>query len=544
MHKSNLFLTASFSIYFIAISCGPKILPLKGDPIATTLSGDFVKKQPLTSDQIKSWAHLDAIADTVPGISLDKAYALIGNAPMTPVVVGVLDSGVDINHEDLKDVIWKNTKEIPGNHVDDDKNGFIDDVYGWNFLGNILKEQTEETRIVKNGNPSSPLYDKAKVLFDKNADEAKSGLREVKMFASRVRVADSIMTAKLGKSDYTIEEVKAFLDKTDDQSIFALCSPLVRIGLPVSELKSELQEGLDHFNTQLGYNFNLDYNGRAVLNDNPDDFSVTTYGDANVMGPDVKETLHGTHVAGIIAANRNNNLGIKGVAAPAKILVVRTIPDGDEYDKDVALSIRYAVDKGAKVINASFGKHFSPHLDKIKEAILYAASKDVLIVHAAGNESANADEDPSYPTDTYSGEEYARNFLNIGALSPTYGSELVANFSNYGKNTVDIFAPGVQIWSTKPGNDYEFLSGTSMASPEVAGLAALIRSLYPKLSAVQVKTIIIDSGLRYEGKVLVGGEDQKEKDFSEICKSGKIVNAYNAILLANKVARGEVKLKK
>ena len=219
-------------------------------------------------------------------------------------------------------------------------------------------------------------------------------------------------------------------------------------------------------------------------------------------------------------------------------MVVRAVPDGDEYDKDIALAIRYAVDNGAKVLNTSFGKYYSTHPDWVRDAIKYAASKDVLIVNAAGNEGLNLDESEVYPNDqTKTGAEYANNVLTVGALNYKYGGELVANFSNYGKSNVDVFAPGVKIWSTTPLNTYEFLQGTSMASPEVAGVAATIRSYYPNLSANEVKQIIMDSGLSSKTMVMLGGEESNTDNFNNISTSGKMVNMYNAMIMADKRSR-------
>ncbi|MBT8271735.1 MAG: S8 family serine peptidase, partial [Bacteroidia bacterium] len=271
--------------------------------------------------------------------------------------------------------------------------------------------------------------------------------------------------------------------------------------------------------------------------DNPDDFSSKAYGNNNVK-PIKKSESHGTHVAGILAAKRNNGLGVNGVANNAKIMVIRAIPNGDEYDKDVALAIRYAVDNGAKVINTSFGKYYSPHKDKVREAISYAASNDVLIVNAAGNEGIDIDKKDVYPNDaTGVGPEVSDTFITVGALTPKYGSGLVANYSNYGKINVDVFAPGSSIYSSIPENEYKSQPGTSMAAPAVAGLAALIRSQYPSLSASQVKTIILESGLPVKAKVIVGGNTNDVRPYGELSKSGRIANAYNALIMAAKMAR-------
>jgi subtilisin family serine protease len=244
---------------------------------------------------------------------------------------------------------------------------------------------------------------------------------------------------------------------------------------------------------------------------------------------------HGTHVAGIIAAERNNGKGANGVANNVEIMSIRAVPNGDEYDKDIAKAIRYAVDNGATIINGSFGKSYSPHSDWVRDAIKYAAEKDVLIVHAAGNDSKDIDVEPNFPSDNINGTEVADNYISVGALAPKYGSGLVAGFSNYGDKNVDIFAPGAQVYSTTPENEYDTKGGTSMAAPAIAGLAALLRSQYPNLSAVQVKDVILSSGLQLTTKVVVGGDSNDVQPFSNLSKTGRIANVYNALIMASKL---------
>ena len=310
-------------------------------------------------------------------------------------------------------------------------------------------------------------------------------------------------------------------------------------GLPIAELKSEIQQQIEAKNEILKGQEALNIDYRKVLGDNPNDITDTKYGNGNVIGPDKKEALHGTHVAGIVAQTRGNGLGGDGVASNnVEILTVRAVPDGDEYDKDIALAIRYAVDNGAKVINGSFGKSFSPHKDWVFDAIKYAAKKDVLFVHAAGNDAKNIDYADNFPNDSEDKiTEIADNVITVGALNFQYDKNIVARFSNIGKINVDVFAPGVQIYATTPENSYQFLQGTSMASPNVAGVAALIRSYYPKLTAAQVKHILMESGVAIDKDVIVGGNPNDVRPFKELSKTGKIVNAYNAILMANEMAK-------
>lgn len=493
-----------------------------------------LKTTPLKEKDLQRWSHLDLVKDTVPGMSVDKAYAeVLKGKKGTKVIVGIVDSGVDINHEDLKSVIWTNTKEIAGNNIDDDNNGYIDDIHGWNFLGDAIHEQLEMTRIVKRG-PNTPEYSKAKARLE----EELKGLQQDKQQLDMILNAEKAIKSYLKKDDFTLEEVKKI--ETKDQSLLqakAMFSQFLT-GMTKSEFDKEIIDYKDHVYGQLNYNLNVEYDGRKIVGDNPDDINNRKYGNNNVVGPEPKEAKHGTHVAGIVAQVRGNKKGGDGVASSVvEIMAVRAVPDGDEYDKDIALGIRYAVDNGAKVINGSFGKYFSQNKELVIEAIKYAESKDVLLVIAAGNESYDLDVTNKYPNDTYDNSpEFAKNVLIIGALTPEYGSKMVASFSNYGKNNVDIFAPGEKIYATTPLNTYEYLQGTSMASPNVAGVAALIRSYYPSLTAIEVKQIIMESGTLLKNMISVG-EDNNKAIFSEISKSGKIVNAYNALLLAEKMTK-------
>ena len=491
-----------------------------------------------SKDELKTWPHRDLLTTGYPGISLAEAYKALKGRKAQTVIVGVVDSGVDINHEDLKSIIWTNPKEIPNNGIDDDKNGYVDDVHGWNFLGEINQDNLEYVRILKKGDTSDPDYKRAEEKYDKEFKDANEKIELYSQIKERIAQSDALIQKHLGKKEYTEED----LDKIDASSLQLLGAVrgmkyLLSNGVSVKETLEELSEGIKHYEDRLKYGLNKEFNPRKVLNDNPDDITDKIYGNNNVIGPTAEGALHGTHVAGIIAAVRHNNIGIDGVADHVRIMPVRTVPDGDEYDKDVALALRYAIDNGAKVINTSFGKEFSPHKEWVYEALKYAAEKDVLIVNAAGNDTKNVDVQLTFPDDNINGKEFTDTMITIGALNYEYNENLVASFSNYGKNNVDLFSPGVQIYATVPENKYKFLDGTSMAAPEVAGGAALIRAYFPKLKAREVKQILMESGLTPTVKeVLVGGRGEegeaKRMLFSELSKSGKIVNAYNAIILA------------
>ncbi len=499
------------------------------------------KVAPIKEEDLKRWSHLDIVKDTLPGMSVDKAFAeLLKDRKGVKVIVGIVDSGVDIEHEDLKPVIWTNPKEIAGNGIDDDKNGYVDDIHGWNFLGDSNKENLEYERILKDKSlVDEATYLAAKKVYDTKIAEAKAVKERLEPMLANVNAADAVLTKFLGKPVYTVNDLKAI--NSTDAEVVKSKDNMIRMfsfGMSVAELKEAINKDLEGRNELLNSN-SLNENYRKVVGDNPNDITDTKYGNANVMGPDKKEALHGTHVAGIVAQTKGNGLGGDGVASNnVEILAVRAVPDGDEYDKDIALAIRYAVDNGAKVINGSFGKAFSPHKKWVYDAIKYAAKKDVLIVHAAGNEGKNIDMMDHFPNDSEDNKvEFADNMITVGALNFEYGKDLVARFSNFGKLNVDVFAPGVKIYATTPNNTYSYLQGTSMASPNVAGVAALIRSYYPKLTASQVKHILMESGVAIDMDVVVAGNPNDVRPFKELSTTGRIVNAYNAILLANKMAK-------
>ena len=518
--------TALLSCYGPSYAQFKNLAPIKIDKT-------ILKAKPIKENDLMRWSHLDIVNDTVPGMSVDRAYTeLLKKRKGTKIIVGVVDSGLDVDHPDLKGHIWTNTNEIPGNNIDDDKNGFVDDIHGWNFLGDATDMNLELTRIVKKGDDGSEEYKKAKAELDKKILELKQQKPQVNMIAK----ADQDIRSYLKKETYTKEDLKGI--STTDAALNRSKMMMMSIATQAGDaFQEEIKSYVEYVNDHLNYNLNVEFDGRKVIGDNPEDINDKNYGNGNVKGPDVEDALHGTHVAGIIAQVRGNEIGGDGVVAKnVEIMAIRAVPNGDEYDKDIALAIRYAVDNGAKVINGSFGKDYSPHKEWVWDAIKYAESKDVLIVHAAGNDSKNIDVEPNFPTDEVNGKEIADNLITIGALDTDTGSKIVADFSNYGQKNVDIFAPGAKIYATIPNNKYKYEQGTSMAAPNAAGVAALIRSYYPQLTASQVKHILMDSGVALPSSVNVG-EEKTQIPFNNTCVSGKIVNAYNAILMADQMSR-------
>jgi subtilisin family serine protease len=459
------------------------------------------------------------------------------------VVVAVIDDGVDIKHPDLQNNIWVNINEIPGNAVDDDHNGYIDDINGWDFLGNLANDikydNLESTRLLRNAREKFKDKDLSK-LSETEEVEYKQYLKMEKQYQKDYAAAkedydimkflnkmSAALLSELDSSNISFLNLLKFDPKSVDAKMgYSMVVSFCKKGLTPKEVFKDIREDYEKAFNKFYYHLNIDFDSRKQIGDNYEDVKSLGYGNQNVMGPDSK---HGSHVAGVIAAARDNRLGIDGIAPKVKIICLRVVPNGDERDKDVAHAIRYAVDNGAKIINMSFGKSLSYNAEIVKEAIRYAESKNVLMVHAAGNEHSNNDEQKFYPSAQYQKDSFCKTWIEVGASDR---DQAPAEFSNYGKATVDVFAPGVQIYSTISNNAYDAYDGTSMASPVVAGIAALIWSYYPNLTAVQVKQIIESSVVKPEAKFIQPGKKRKKTTYKNLCKTAGIVNVDNALKAA------------
>jgi subtilisin family serine protease len=515
----------------------------------------------------KDWFLRDPETDHVQGVSAEKAYTtLLQNKKARTVLVAIIDSGIDIDHEDLKDVIWTNEDEIPNNGIDDDKNGYVDDIHGWNFIGgkngNVnedtyevtreyarLKpkyENVEEKSVSKKNKAEFEYWKKVKFKYDRdykaNKEQYDLYNQQFLLYTNAfltLQYCDSILTKKLGKP--VSKSSLASISATNDTISFAK-ETLIKVlenvegDIEVSEFLEELQnylvqlkEGVDHYKTAVEYGYNTDFNSRTIVGDHPDDLNEKNYGNNDVKGPDPK---HGTHVAGIVGARRDNSIGIKGIADHVRIMSVRTVPNGDERDKDVANAIIYAADNGANIINMSFGKSLSPHKEAVDKAVKYAESKGVLMIHAAGNDGDDLDKEANFPTRKFMKGGEAKNWLEIGASASGADEDFVGSFSNYGKKSVDLFAPGVEIYSTTPENTYENLQGTSMACPATTGVAAIIMAYFPDLNAAQVKDILKQSTRKFDGLKVTKPGTKDDVPFGDLSITGGLVNAYEAVKLA------------
>ncbi|TDQ08916.1 S8 family peptidase [Pedobacter metabolipauper] len=552
-----------------------------------------------------NWYNLDLVKDGYFGISTEKAYTelLKNKKPKEKIIVAVIDGGVDVNHEDLKDVLWTNKKEIPGNGIDDDGNGYIDDVHGWNFIGSkkgdLAYDNLELVRILRDYAPKYRSTIRSTVLDSTQKEEFALYTRANAEFGQKYNVAhqtfsiysmikkvmDSVAMIN-NKAVPSLEDLDRYTaDSEEEEQIKKIIRGGAKDSHGIDKFYKEVKEAYKQYDVMLRYNLNIAYDQRKELvGDDYANAKERFYGNNDVSGPNAE---HGSHVSGIIGANRSNNIGINGVANNVSIMAIRVVPEGDERDKDVANGIRYAVDNGARVISMSFGKGFKWNKEVVDEAVKYAEEKGVLLVHAAGNDNANNDITENYPTKYYDSPEalahkkemkkkaaavipfkptpqmqqqgmmgrpsrsapvkpvmdtvkftlpHANNWIEVGASAYANDASLKADFSNYGKNTVDVFAPGFMINSTVPGSKYEEFDGTSMAAPVVSGLSALILSYYPKLKPFEVRDIIMKSVTKVTQKV----KNKNERDesirvpFTDLCVSGGIVNAYEALKLAEK----------
>ncbi|MCB0704580.1 MAG: S8 family peptidase [Saprospiraceae bacterium] len=501
-----------------------------------------------------NWFNLDPTEDGVRGVSTERVYQeLLRGRTGETVIVAVIDSGVDYDHEDLKDIMWVNAGEIAGNGIDDDGNGYIDDVNGWNFIGgakgNVAEDTYEITRLYKmyqdrfDGVNRDDLSKKEKVEYDqymeikKTIDEQRDEMEGNVAFYSGLLDKLGKLKEALGKEDIKAADLEGYEPTDPDLTqAVAILNNVLSQGTTLPEVEEQLKGGVEYFSNSLNYGYNPDFNPRNIVGDNYNDVYERYYGNNDVQGPDAS---HGTHVSGIIGAVRGNGIGMDGVANNVRIMSVRAVPDGDERDKDVANAIIYAVDNGASVINMSFGKGYAWDKEAVEKAIKYAAKHDVLLVHAAGNSSQDNDNTDNFPNDTYKkGRKTFDNWIEVGALSWNGGP---ASFSNYGQGGVDLFAPGVDIYSTIPESDYASFSGTSMASPVTAGVAALVRSYYPDLSAKQVREILMASVDPLNEDVTLPGSDETVP-FRQLSVTGGVVNAFNAVEMAAET-KGKAKKK-
>lgn len=519
-------------------------------------------KAALENREIDNWFTKSPELDQAEGTNADRSYAELNLQHKKEIIVAVIDSGVDIHHEDLQGKIWVNAGEVAGNGVDDDGNGFIDDVNGWNFIGgvdaegkptHIDQEQLEVTReLIKMKAKKKDLEEKGEALSEKDQAYLDKLALEVKEGLETAEQMLAVIETYLSELKTNYEAIKGLLNVPFEQMSLAQVQALVteteaqataKQNIVAIFLKGNAKDVARFLRVQgvyandKNYYYNESFLPRVeIVKDRPDDFSDVAYGNNDVIGP---RADHGTHVAGIIAADRDNALGVRGVAQNVKIMVLRVVPDGDERDKDIALAVKYAADNGANVINMSFGKGYSPNRIQVAEAFKYAEEKGLLVLHAAGNESTDRDQEDRYPTrkvynDAGEVVDTVGAWLDIGASSQFKDRTLTATFTNFGQTTVDLFAPGVNLNSTIPGNKYAIFSGTSMACPSAAGVAALVWSQLPELTAQELKARLMETTRSRAGlSVRLPSDHKQDVSFETLSITGGISDAYKALVGAS-----------
>lgn len=512
---------------------------------------------PMNDKDLMTWYHKDFSATNVYGINTQNAYKYLESKGLKPktVVVGVLDSGVEVDHPGLVKNMWKNPNEVPNNGKDDDGNGYIDDIHGWNFIGgkngDIAVDNMEVTRVVKKYKPvfegdntaqnkanqakmaeEFAMYMKSKEIFSKRSVEAKQQLQQIQL----IQQLTPTMVKLLNGRNFTEESI-AIIKPTTQQEAMALSvmSNFMKdpeaAGKSPAEFQKFMEEEMktyaDHFGNQANKQYNLDFDPRKeIVGDNYDNYAEKIYGNNHYEGPDAG---HGTHVAGIIAGLPQGKEIQYGVASKvAKILTVRTVPDGDERDKDVANAIRYAVDNGAKILNMSFGKPVSPGKTIVWDAFKYAQDKGVLLVKAAGNENEDVAEHIAFPSNFKSITDktpFVNNVIVVGASTkdPEF---LRADFSNYNGTMVDVFAPGTEIYSTVPDGKYKYEQGTSMASPVVAGAAAVLLAYMPNLKPEQIIESLVKTANKSDVNAMLPTNNNNRFDL--ISRSGGVIDLRKA----------------
>jgi len=524
---------------FVLAACSAPSAPSVAPAPASSASSPTPTQPPVPSFTAPpaDWQLLDASADGVQGTGARRAVRelLAGRKPSRTVVVAVIDGGVDTAHAGLRDRLWQNPREVAGNGRDDEGNGLVDDTRGWNFIGgadgrNVKQETSELTREYarcERLGASAPGCDAITAEFAAKREEAQAEAAQLEQVSAAYGITVGLLQRALPGDSLTVERVTALVPTSDSLRV----AREIYLQIAQSGITAEqIDKAIDDAKERLEYGLNPKFDPRPIVGDDPANMTERAYGNRDVTGPDAS---HGTHVAGIVGAVKQGEAGMDGVAASVRLMAVRAVPNGDERDKDVANAIRYAVDNGAQIINMSFGKGYSPDKRAVDEAVKYADSRGVLLIHAAGNDGKDLAVEKNFPDATYLDGGRAANWIEVGASSWQGGDQLAADFSNYGKAQVDVFAPGVDILSTVPGGGWERNSGTSMAAPVVSGVAALLMSYFPKLTAAEVKRLLLETATRYPDAMVArpGGKEEMVR-FGDLSATGGVVNAYAAVRAA------------
>jgi subtilisin family serine protease len=524
---------------FVLAACSAPSAPSVAPAPASSASSTTPTQPPVPTFTAPpaDWQLLDATADGVQGTGARRAVRelLAGRKPSRTVVVAVIDGGIDTAHAGLRDRLWTNPREVAANGRDDEGNGHVDDTRGWNFLGgadgrNVEQETLELTREYarcERAGASATGCAAITAEFTAKREEAQAEAAQLEQVSAVYGITVGLLQRALPGDSLTVERVTALVPTSDSLRVAReIYLQIAESGITAEQIDKAITDAKE----RLAFGLNPQFDPRPIVGDDPANMTERAYGNRDVTGPDAS---HGTHVAGIVGAVKQGEAGMDGVAADVRLMAVRAVPSGDERDKDVANAIRYAVDNGAQIINMSFGKGYSPDKRAVDEAVKYADSRGVLMIHAAGNDGKDLAVEKNFPNVTYLDGGRAANWIEVGASSWQGGDHLAADFSNYGKAQVDVFAPGVDILSTVPGGGWERNSGTSMAAPVVSGVAALLMSYFPKLTAADVKRLLLETATRYPDATVArpGGKEEMVR-FGDLSATGGVVNAYAAVRAA------------
>lgn len=533
------------------------------------------------------WFNCSFDKDGIYGAEVNKAYDFLKDKKIKKrPVVAIIGTGLDIEHEDLKDAIWKNPKEKKINGKDNDKNGYIDDIHGWNFLGG--KDGTVMEKTMEEGDREFiRLFDKGygKYFYDgenfyqmindkKTKVPAPDNMNEYRYYVNRVlsesRIAgsyggyqlsylirdygkhfDRMMRAKYPNQELTQKEFGICYDpkaaKRDSLSEVAFM--IYIMGFTVSQTDSwdvvhnAIKSGDQITMAKEEYEKAMQQYGndgrKEIVGDNYLDLNDYKYGNNVLLTSDA---FAGTMLGGIIAANRENDWGMNGIMDKAELMTLRVkANEGEPYLKDVVLAIRYAVDNHADIIMLPQQATLYPDNQKkwVDEALKYAESKGVLVVVPTREYSVDMAKMEFYPNRWMTGEKELTNLM-IVASSDKNGNPSMS--SNYGAKEVDLFAPGTDVYSSYTGDTYQKASGAGLAAAATVGVAALIKAYYPELSGSQIRNLLIKSVTsRADAEVEKGirVKDRVTQDlflFGDLCLSKGILNAYNAVIAADKMS--------
>ncbi|MFD2585914.1 S8 family serine peptidase [Croceitalea marina] len=506
-------------------------------------------------DSISYWQFDQFGKDSFSGISSDLSSVVLSKNENDKVIIALIDSDIDVNHHYLNKYIWANTKEVKSNNLDDDKNGYIDDIHGWNFLAKGDK------KIIKYANNTSIRFTRAfKQKYERlSKKKGKLNSKELDFLATYNKALNTIKEEKMRLAPY--EEYIEWYETSQIASDSLLLTYDFKKPYNLSSLDSLFNEvytkgndeergrliyfSLDKLknNREEDYKLSLDYlnkNKYYALNENLTENHSSINNTfpklgSNRLDINISNEKHGTQIGGVIVKTyKAITENLPDEAENIEIMPISIFPEnGAEFEEDIAKAIRYAVNNGADIINYSSSIRFLLKPSLLYEALLYAEKHNVLIVTSAGNTGENLDKIMTHPRKKYKKYRLS-NLIMVGMSDSTIGPNLKPIHGNYGKETVDLFAPGTDFLTTNPKNEYFKTSGSSISSAIVATTCATIKLYHPKLKAAEIREIILQSVSKYNGEIFLDEGGKTKVLFTDLCMAGGILNVENAFKLAVK----------